>query len=79
MFKPALGWRKRKIAMMHITKTWFEDGKMVTETIPTEDVYKKEWEGLSVFEINDLVTATEHGLHDLVERTEAKLREKNSL
>jgi len=39
---------------------------------------QRTWVGLSVFEINDLVTATEQGLHDLVERTEAKLNEKNT-
>jgi hypothetical protein len=39
---------------------------------------QRTWEGLSVFEINDLVTVTEHGLHDLVERTEAKLKDKNN-
>ena len=39
---------------------------------------QRTWVGLSVFEINDLVTDTEHSLHDLVERTEAKLKGKNT-
>lgn len=37
------------------------------------------WEGLSVFEINDLVENTEYeDYSDLVERTEALLQEKNT-
>ena len=40
---------------------------------------QRTWEGLSVFEINDLVENTEYeDYRDLVERTEAKLKEKNS-
>lgn len=40
---------------------------------------KREWEGLSVFEINDLVENTEYeDYRDLVQRTEAKLKEKNT-
>jgi hypothetical protein len=39
---------------------------------------QRTWEGLSVFEINDLVESTEYeDYQDLVERTEAKLKEKN--
>lgn len=37
---------------------------------------QRTWEGLSVFEINDLVESTEYeDYQDLVERTEAKLKE----
>jgi len=40
---------------------------------------QRTWEGLSVFEINDLVENTEYeDYSDLVERTEAKLKEKNT-
>ena len=40
---------------------------------------QRTWEGLSVFEINDLVESTENeDYQDLVERTEAKLKEKNT-
>ena len=40
---------------------------------------QRTWEGLSVFEINDLVESTENeDYQDLVERTEAKLKDKNS-
>ena len=39
---------------------------------------QRTWEGLSVFEINDLVENTEYeDYSDLIERTEAKLKEKN--
>lgn len=40
---------------------------------------KRTWVGLSVFEINDLVENTEYeDYRDLVERTESKLKEKNT-
>ena len=40
---------------------------------------QRTWVGLSVFEINDLVESTEYeDYQDLVERTEAKLMEKNT-
>ena len=40
---------------------------------------KKEWEGLSVFEVNELVENTEYeDYRTLVETTEAKLKEKNT-
>jgi hypothetical protein len=40
---------------------------------------QRTWVGLSVFEINDLVENTEYeDYRDLVERTEAKLKEKNT-
>ena len=40
---------------------------------------QRTWVGLSVFEINDLVENTEYeDYSDLVERTEAKLKEKNN-
>jgi hypothetical protein len=75
MFKPALGWRKRKIAMMHITKTWVEDGKIITEIIPAENVYKREWVGLTPEERKQLWYEWENG--HVVEATEAKLKAKN--
>jgi len=40
---------------------------------------QRTWEGLSVFEINDLVENTEYeDYHTLVETVEAKLKEKNT-
>jgi len=40
---------------------------------------QRTWEGLSVFEINDLVENTEYeDYRGLVERTEAKLKGKNT-
>jgi hypothetical protein len=39
---------------------------------------QRTWVGLSVFEINDLVSDTERGLYDLVERVEANCKEKNT-
>jgi hypothetical protein len=44
-----------------------------------EEAQQRTWVGLSVFEINDLVENTEYEDYlDLVERTEAKLKEKNT-
>jgi hypothetical protein len=40
---------------------------------------QRTWEGLSVFEINDLVENTEYeDYRGLVEATEAKLKERNT-
>ena len=62
---------------MHITKTWFEEGKMVTETIPAENVYKREWVGLTNEDKQELA-AEQHGWEDLLIAAEAKLKEKNT-
>ncbi len=31
----------------HTTKTWVEDGKLITVTIPEAHIYKREWVGLT--------------------------------
>ena len=59
--------------MMQITKTWFEDGKMVIETIPAENVYKREWVGLTEEDLEGF-TASHRVVAKLVEQT---LKEKN--
>lgn len=60
--------------MMHITKTWFEDGKMVTETIPAETVYKREWVGLTEKEILECRSVNHLYFYKAIE---AKLKAKN--
>lgn len=30
----------------HVTKTWFEDGKLITQFFEEKDIYKREWVGL---------------------------------
>lgn len=37
----------------HITKTWIEDRKLITETIAQKDYEKREWVGLTDQEIRD--------------------------
>ena len=60
----------------HITKTWIEDGKLVTEVIEAKDVYKREWVGLTDEEIN--VQHIFMSRYEMVKYFEAKLKEKNS-
>jgi hypothetical protein len=31
----------------HITKSWMEDGKLVVQVIPQEQIYKRTWVGLT--------------------------------
>lgn len=53
--------------------------KKVLEAIQHLLTPQRTWVGLSVFEINNLVENTEYeDYRDLVERTEAKLKEKNT-
>ena len=61
------------------TKTWFEDGKVVTQNLYASDIYKdapqRQWVGLDE---EDEIDWEEGGsLRDLVEAVEAKLKEKN--
>lgn len=68
--------------MMHITKTWVEDGKMITEIIPAENVYKRqEWVGLTAEE-REQVQSESYGKvpHHiaLIAAVEKLLKEKNS-
>ena len=67
----------------HITKTWF-DGKTVvtvTKEIPVEEVYKREWVGLTDEEIKDWLgpeaARIPPGWRKVTQAIEAKLKEKN--
>lgn len=58
------------------TKSWFEDGKLISVTIPEANIYKREWVGLTVEDHNNLWRA---GLsHQDIDLVEAKLKEKNT-
>ncbi len=68
----------------HITKTWIEDGKLVTEVIEAKDVYKREWVGLTEKEVDNCyesimfnpdIEPTRMGVYLEIE---AKLKEKNT-
>ena len=56
------------------TKTWFEDGKVVTQNLYASDIYtappKQEWDGPTDEEYENFCS--------LIQREEAKLKEKNN-
>ena len=58
----------------HITKTWFEDGKLIAQGFEEEDIYKREWVGLTDEEINEWTPE----IHSVIQAIEAKLKEKNT-
>jgi hypothetical protein len=63
----------------HITKTWFEDGKLITEVFEEKEIYKREWIGLTDEEMHECAGEypwTPTGLK-CVRAIEAKLRSKN--
>ena len=69
----------------HITKTWF-DGKTVvtvTKEIPVEEVYKREWVGLTEDEVAQAMyradaIVTGPMQFKFAKELEAKLKEKNT-
>ena len=66
----------------HITKTWFDGTNSVTQEIPVEEVYKREWLGLTDEEIKDCLgpeaVRIPPGWSKLTRAIEAKLKEKNT-
>jgi hypothetical protein len=66
----------------HITKTWFEDGKLITQVFEEKDIYKREWVGLTDEEIDSYFE--NHGwspsedYYPVIKDIEAKLKEKNT-
>lgn len=59
----------------HITKTWIEDGKLITEVIPEAEIYKREWVGLTEEEREECLGEYYRG--SIAIAIEAKLKEKN--
>lgn len=63
----------------HISKTWFEDGKLITQFFEEKDIYKREWVGLTDDDIRPL--CKESWTMDTVKQwaviIEAKLKQKN--
>ena len=72
----------------HITKTWFDGKNIVTQEIPVQEVYRREWVGLTHREMYDairpLCSADEMATwlleisEDEYLAIEAKLKEKNT-
>lgn len=61
----------------HITKTWIEDGKLITEVIPEAEIYKREWVGLTDKEIYE-AGLNARNTSMFVHFIEAKLKDKNA-
>ena len=69
----------------HITKTWFEDGKLITQGFEEKDTYKREWVGLTNEEVEsywdweDFQCGCGRGtLLEMVLDIQAKLKERNT-
>jgi hypothetical protein len=70
----------------HITKTWFEDGKLITQVFEEKDIYKREWVGLTEEEIKPCwyeacqtnLELTSQLVVYFAKAIEAKLKEKNT-
>ena len=66
----------------HITKTWIEDGKLITEVIEEKEIYKRTWVNLTDEEIDELhgspIKLEHSGALKWVRAIEAKLKEKNT-
>ena len=61
---------------MPIGKTWFEDGKLITELYSDKEIYKREWLNLS-YEEQEEIVLNSHSIRDAIYRTTCKLKEKN--
>jgi hypothetical protein len=72
----------------HMTKTWFEDGRIIKQVIPEAEIYKREWVGLTDEEILSEAKRFALGLafpfdsittpEMFARAIEAKLKEKNT-
>jgi hypothetical protein len=65
----------------HITKTWIEDGKLITEVFEGKDIYKREWVGLTEEDKQIAFDDTQEasgGFREFADAIEAKLKEKNN-
>jgi hypothetical protein len=62
---------------MHITKTWIEDGKLITEVFKSEDVYTRTWVGLNWSDLPDEWVG-KPAFMEGAKWAERKLEEKNT-
>lgn len=63
---------------MHMTKTWIENGKLITEVFKSEDVYTRTWVGLSREDCYQVRERESDAFMFGVAWAEAKLKEKNN-
>ena len=62
---------------MPIHKTWFEDGKLITELYSDNKIYKPNWVDLTYDEQEEIVLSA-HSIRDAINKTNWKLKEKNN-
>jgi hypothetical protein len=64
----------------HITKTWFEDGKLITQGFEEKDIYKRTWVGLTdddeILAISNTMPYADR--FEFARAIEAKLKDKNN-
>jgi hypothetical protein len=61
------------------TKSWFEEGKLISVTIPEAHIYKREWVGLTGKEKDECEEWLGHAVSSQVfDVIEDKLKEKNT-
>jgi len=63
----------------HMTKTWFENGRIIEQVIPEAEIYKREWVGLTDEEIDEAIKSCNTlDTYKYFRAIEAKLKEKNT-
>jgi len=64
----------------HMAKTWFEDGKLITQLFEEKDIYKREWVGLTDMDIASVANNNHplDGVKNFARAIEAKLKELNT-
>jgi hypothetical protein len=63
----------------HVTKSWMEDGKLVVQVIPQEQIYKREWVELTYQEITEVMGYEKSQFtRKLIQNALAKSKEKNT-
>jgi len=61
----------------HITKTWVEDGKLITQVFEEKDIYKREWVGLTDMERQMIINKHDGVAWETTIAIEQQLKEKN--
>jgi len=62
----------------HITKTWFDGEKIVTQNIPESEIYKPEWVGLTQIDVDSWDLPDCPTVFEFAQFVEAKLKEMNT-
>jgi len=62
----------------HVTKIWMEDGKLVVQVIPQEQIYKREWVDLTGEELETLLRENRSLTLGAIWAVADKLKDKNT-